>query len=527
MVRTLMQAHRLDPFFQSFRSRLPMRLLWCSTIMVPSILMAQTQKPVSEAVETITPRDLQRRVGIIADDSMMGRDNPSRGLELTAKYVASEFGRIGLKPAGDQGSYLQRFKLTRWTIDTDRSAVELVTDRAGDVSRQVAPLGSEARYVDGRMPDTLIRGNVLLLAGDPTPGSDVKGRVILLLLDYSKPVPPSLGQQIYRLAGAGSSAVLLLSNRDSTTFSDRLRTAGMPRLSRDAPRDTAEIAPIIEIHERTLAPLLSSVGIRPQRLRHATRGERRSVEGMTAEIRLARRVLSRAELPNVVGVLEGSDPALRKEFVAYSAHIDHIGVSPGQLDSINNGADDNASGVAGLLELAEAFSQPAARPRRSLLFLAPSAEEPGLMGSAYFTEHPTVPLQHIVANLNLDLIGRNWTDSVIAVGLEQSDLSVTLQRVVRAHPELRMNPIADRWPEERIFYRSDHYNFARRGVPILFFTSGTHADYHRPSDAPERIDVEKESRLVRLLFHLGSAIANQDARPRWVAESYRQIVERQ
>jgi Zn-dependent M28 family amino/carboxypeptidase len=137
-----------------------------------------------------------------------------------------------------------------------------------------------------------------------------------------------------------------------------------------------------------------------------------------------------------------------------------------------------------------------------------------------------VPLENIVADINMDLIGRNWPDSVIAVGPEQSDLGETLQRVVNAHPELRMTPIADRWPEERIFYRSDHYNFARKGVPILFFTSGTHADYHQPSDEPERINGEKESRLVRLLFHLGATIADQSSRPRWKAESYQQIVER-
>jgi Zn-dependent M28 family amino/carboxypeptidase len=135
-------------------------------------------------------------------------------------------------------------------------------------------------------------------------------------------------------------------------------------------------------------------------------------------------------------------------------------------------------------------------------------------------------LEHIVADINMDLIGRNWTDSVIAVGPEQSDLGETLQRVVAAHPELRMTPIPDRWPEERIFYRSDHYNFARKGVPILFFTSGTHPDYHQPSDAPERINGEKESRLLRLLFHLGATIADQRSRPRWKAESYQHIVER-
>jgi Zn-dependent M28 family amino/carboxypeptidase len=107
-----------------------------------------------------------------------------------------------------------------------------------------------------------------------------------------------------------------------------------------------------------------------------------------------------------------------------------------------------------------------------------------------------------------------------------SDLGETLQAVVKAHPELRMTPIPDRWPEERIFYRSDHYNFARNGVPILFFTSGTHLDYHRPSDEAARIDTEKESRLIQLLFYLGQAVANRAERPRWAAESYRQIVER-
>jgi Zn-dependent M28 family amino/carboxypeptidase len=140
-------------------------------------------------------------------------------------------------------------------------------------------------------------------------------------------------------------------------------------------------------------------------------------------------------------------------------------------------------------------------------------------------DHPTVPLDSIVADINMDLIGRNWPDSVIAVGIEQSDLGTTLQQVVAQHPELRMTPIPDRWPEERIFYRSDHYNFARKGVPILFFTSGTHPDYHRPSDTADRINGEKASRLVRLLFHLGTAVANQSQRPRWTAESYRQIVE--
>ena len=495
---------------------------WYLILLVPSILTAQAGLPSEGAVKTITPQDIGARISTVAHDSMQGRDNPSRGLELTAGYVASEFRRLGLRPAGDKGGYLQRFELSRWLIDSRRSSVTL----EGPDSRQVLRLGAEVRYVDGPVPAGPIRGTVVLMMGSLAPGNDLRDRIPLVLIDYTKALPPSLGPDIYRLAASGVRAVLLLSNRDSATFTERLRTAAQPRLRRETAPDQDSIAPILEVHERTLAAFLARLDIQPDRLRRSSAPVRTAVPQMNAEIRLSRDIQSRASLPNVIGILEGSDSKLRGEYVAYTAHIDHIGLSSGQPDSINNGADDNASGVAGLLELAEAFSQPGARPRRSLLFLAPSAEEPGLLGSAHFTDHPTVPLKSIVADINMDLIGRNWPDSVIAVGLEQSDLGETLRKVVSAHPELRMTPIPDRWPEERIFYRSDHYNFARKGVPILFFTSGTHPDYHRPGDEPSRINTEKESRLVQLLFYLGESVANRTERPQWAAESYRQIVER-
>jgi hypothetical protein len=500
-----------------------MRLLPLSAILLPTFLAAQSPEALARAAGTITANDVMRRVAVIADDSMLGRGNPSRGLELTAEYVASEFRLAGLQPAGEHGGYLQRFGMSLWAVDTSRSVVELTSGRA----RGVARVGLEARYIGGKIPAAPLRAGVVLLAGGTTtPARDVADRIVVLIIDYSKPLTPSMNQEVMQLAAAGPKAVLVLSNRDSATFSERLEAAGLPRLTRDSAPGSEPAAPILEIHERTLGPVLAAAGIEPRRLRRLHQAERRIVDDLRIELRLARKILSRADVPNVVGVLEGSDPVLRHEYLVYSAHIDHLGVSSAQPDSVNNGADDNASGVAGILELAEALSHLGVRPKRSVLFLAPSAEEPGLLGSAHFTEHPTVPLENIVANINMDLIGRNWRDSVIAVGLEQSDLGETLQRVVREHPELGMTPIPDRWPEERIFYRSDHYNFARKGVPILFFTSGTHRDYHRPTDEPDLIDGEKESRLLRLLFHLGVTIANQPDRPRWTAKSYRQIVER-
>ena len=153
-----------------------------------------------------------------------------------------------------------------------------------------------------------------------------------------------------------------------------------------------------------------------------------------------------------------------------------------------------------------------------------SGEEHGLWGSDWFVNNPPVPLKQIVADFNADMIGRNWPDTIVAIGKEHSDLGSTLNRVNGAHPELRMQAIDDRWPDQRFYERSDHYNFARKGVPILFFFNGTHADYHRPTDSPDKIDAEKESRILKLFFHVGLEVANAAQRPRWVPASYQQIV---
>lgn len=231
--------------------------------------------------------------------------------------------------------------------------------------------------------------------------------------------------------------------------------------------------------------------------------------------------------PNVVGVLRGSDPALSDEYVVYSAHMDHVGVRrPDESgDSIYNGADDDASGTATVIEIAEAMVSLGMAPRRSVIFLVVSGEERGLWGSEHFAENPGVPSDAMVANLNLDMVGRNWSDTIVAIGKEHSSLGESLARVNGEHPELGMVAIDDIWPDERFYFRSDHYNFARRGVPILFFFNGTHEDYHRPSDEVELIDGDKTARIGRLLFYLGVDVANATDPPRWNPDSYEAIVE--
>ncbi|MBI3081785.1 MAG: M20/M25/M40 family metallo-hydrolase [Gemmatimonadetes bacterium] len=221
---------------------------------------------------------------------------------------------------------------------------------------------------------------------------------------------------------------------------------------------------------------------------------------------------------------------MSNEVVVIGAHYDHLGKSvfgsldPDSVGVVHNGADDNASGTAAVMELAEAFAKLNPRPKRSLIFLTVSGEERGLWGSSAFTADPPVPIGQMVANVNLDMVGRNWKDTIVVIGRQHSDLGATLARVNAAHPELGMTAIDDLWPEERFFFRSDHVNFARRGVPALFFFNGVHADYHKVSDEPAKIDAEKESRIVKLVFYLGLEVANAAQRPRWNPNSYREIV---
>jgi len=232
--------------------------------------------------------------------------------------------------------------------------------------------------------------------------------------------------------------------------------------------------------------------------------------------------------PNVVAILDGSDPELASEYVIYSAHMDHVGVNEPRgesTDSVWNGADDNASGTVTLMEVAEAMaSLPVeARPRRSMLFLWVSGEERGLLGSAAYARDPSVPLESMVANFNVDMVGRNWTDTIVAIGKEHSDLGATMNRVNEANPELGMTAIDDLWPEENFYRRSDHFNFARRGVPVLFFFNGTHEDYHQASDQLEKLDTEKMARIGRLLMLLGTEVGNADERPQWNPASFEEF----
>ena len=476
---------------------------------------------VEQAAASITEADVAHRIGVIADDSMLGRDTPSRGLELTAQYVADQFKRFGLKPGGDDGSWFQRYDVTRRRLD--QGASRMVFSFGGTTA--TARFDRSARYSRGVVPEKPVSAASVLVGGRLTPDEvsrmPVRGKVVLYAPNATAGSQEAV--QVERaLRLEAPAAVVLLRPLDSAAFAARIPRTAADRSGIDLKLNNPLF---VEITESAVAGVLRAAGVDLAGARGARRAIVQELPRLTVRLELKDSVLSRLTAPNTVGILEGSDPALKNEYLVYSAHMDHIGITPGRPDSINNGADDDASGTAGVVELAEAFSRPGARPRRSIVFLTVSGEEKGLWGSRYFSEHPAVPLEQIVANLNIDMIGRNWPDTIVAIGKEHSDLGTTLERVNAAHPELRMTAIDDRWPEERFYFRSDHYNFARKGVPILFFFNGVHPDYHEVTDSPDKIDAEKESRILKLLFYLGQDIANAPARPKWRETSRTEIVE--
>ena len=493
---------------------------------LPATLAAQLEpKPVRDAAATITAADVERRLWIIANDSMGGRDTPRDGLNKTAQYVADEFRRLGLRPGGDNGGYIQRYAIERRKFDATHSTVMTM----GPGGHAQVTLGDNAWFASGTAPAGAVTGDAVvlgaLLAPDGFAKADVQGKVVLYVVDYTKSQPMSAAQLVGALRDAGALAILRVSNRDSTQFAQMVtRMSGRERV---VVGGQSPAAPIIEVRDAFVAGLgLDLAAIR------GGQAQLRPVPGTQVTVSVSEQLLEQTTAPNTIGILEGSDPRLKGEYMIFSAHMDHIGTAgkgSGQCqaigaDSICNGADDDGSGTTGVLEVAEAFARRGVRPRRSMIFMTVSGEEKGLWGSAYFTTHPTVPLQNVVADFNVDMIGRNWEDTVVAIGRQHSNLGQVLDATAARHPELHMVPIDDRWPTENFYSRSDHFNFARQGVPVLFFFTGVHDDYHRAGDEVQKIGFAKEARILQLLFYTSYAVAQSTERPQWNPESWEQIV---
>lgn len=497
---------------------------------------------------------VRAHVEFLSDDLLEGRDTGSRGHEIAARYVASQFDALGLKPAGDNGSWYQRITFQQ----TDRGATpDTVTisgpggaktwQHASDVLVDLNPL--EPRY-DVTAPLVFVGYGIVndRLGIDDYRGLDVRGKIVVTLRGYPKGLPGEEGAHLSATKtkaaeDRGAIGMVTIDTRESAAsrpWAQAVHNADQPQFSWVGTDGKAFVqTPAIRARATLAAPAAEAAFAGAPRTLAAVLAEADKAGGrpkgfaLRTGIRIASdAVAMRVTSPNVAAILPGSDPALKDQYVVLSAHLDHIGIAPAKpgdtpgTDRINNGALDNAAGIATMLEVARAAAMAPEKPRRSIIFLASAGEEKGLLGADYYARHPSVPIASIVGNVDLDmpLLLYPFTD-VTAFGADHSSLGSLVAAAV-APMNIKLSP--DPMPEQNIFVRSDHYMFVRQGVPAVFLATGfanggaqqwkafLGGNYHHPGDdMSQKIDWDSGARFAEANYRITRAMADADTPPLW------------
>ena len=557
--------------------------------------------------DAIAEDELEAYVYFLASDQLEGRNFPSRGYDTAALYVASHLAEWGLKPGGSTNGAngpLQHYFMpiemeSRQLVSEESKATLAVSPAAGPAGRgapQVSGFDYGKDWLSGAPGFAVsndafdVSGN-LVFAGngwvirktntDPYKGIDVRGKIVVVA-----GMPPELGAgplgeacadfftpQQYAAKNGALAVVTIASSGNAASMARsngaRAPLNGPPFVVKrfqqasacpSAPTVTAGLAltnALFEGERHNGAQVFYTADRNSMVYPSSFQGERQTVPTPDSFALNARKTLSLhlavhtedGHGENVIGILEGSDPVLKNEYVILTAHLDHLGLSAPQPDghTVFNGADDDGSGAAGLLAMAHAYATGAARgirPKRSILFLWNGGEEKNYSGSRYFAQFPPIDLSKVVAVLNMDMIGRtknpNSVDGdkthvlvdrgeVLLIGpdISSADLEKTIETVNGSYQKLKLNHFYDvTHPDEThdnlgpqprgqaLFSRSDQYNFARMGIPIAYFTTGLHVDYHRPTDTPEKLDYMELQMVARTAAAVGWSLGNQSGRPK-------------
>ena len=528
-----------------------------TTYAIGALAAALVASPLASAPAgpAFSPDSFKATVGFLADDLLEGRDTGSPGLEIAARYVASRFAALGLKPGGDDGGWYQRITFQQ----TDYGATPgTVTITGPTGAGQSWKHGTEVVVgVSPNEPELDISA-LLVFVGygienkrlgiDDYAGLNVKGKIVVTLRGFPKGLPSeeaahlsATKAQVAQAHGAiGMVSVGTLLSMKTRPWTQTVRFADEPSFAWVGKDGKAfDEAPKIRITASLNDPAAQALFVgAPKSLTEIRavadqQGGRPKGFALKARIRIqSQSVTKRVTSPNVVAILPGSDPQLKAEYVVLSAHLDHIGITPPGKDDkpgtdrINNGALDNAAGIATMLEVAHAAASAAERPRRSLVFLASTAEEKGLLGADYFARHPTVPIKAIVGNVDLDmpLLLYPFTD-VTAFGADHSTLGPIVADAV-APMGIKLSP--DPMPAQTIFVRSDHYMFVKQGVPAVFLATGfanggekawgafLNGAYHHPDDdIAQKIDWDAAARFSEANYRIMRAMADADQPPLW------------
>lgn len=513
-----------------------------SWLFVPLFLGAQLREPLPEAealANTITVEELKDHLGKLASDEMEGRETGTPGQKKAAAYLASVFRDLDLPAIGSDSGYFQEihFNNASWEkveLNINGKEVRHLKDFFALPSKnpeafkstfgEVTFLGygiDDPAYSDYKGMD--VEGKAILIySGEP-----YSGKGISYLSGTSEPSSWStdLDRKLRVAREKGVAAVFIL----ASDFKKDLQRTRRLMLNRGLQLGEGRVGdsypPNAVLSSTVVKSMLDRKLKKVVRLRRKMekRGKPKSlVFPAGVQMELSKKLYELSG-ENVMGFIEGVDSVLKEEIVVISAHYDHLGM---RGDAIYNGADDNASGSSTVLELADAFAQAKEKglgPRRSVLVLLVSGEEKGLLGSQYFAENPVFPLEQMVVDINVDMIGRvdnkHAADPNYIYVIGSDRLSTELHQIneeanaTYTQLELDYTFNAEDDPN-RFYYRSDHYNFAKKGIPSIFYFSGTHDDYHRTTDTADKIMYEKMAKVGRLIFHTAWIIANRDTRLR-------------
>jgi hypothetical protein len=531
---------------------------------IPTVELLSAQNTAVQArggAASITPQVLRGWLSYLSSDQLEGRNTFSEGLGLAAAYIVDQIKQAGVKPGGDHGTYFQRIsvlgvKSTNHSTVTVEVNGQTKTFKDGEGINFPKNVGGKRTFTIDKV-EFVGYGLNLSPSQNDYKGIDVKGSAVVWLGSLGpKSLDPTQGR---RLLGARASSATEEMGAGATIApppdpAQAQRGFGGGRGPAPAapggfpggrggpaiPPDfttvqnlTLPVPPNVTGTDDFLEFLFSAADVKYSDLKTKAAAQEDlphfTLKGvkLTFNLDADYQVVNTQYTRNVVGIVEGSDPKLKDTYVAFGAHYDHIGYQQGVLeagneDRINNGADDDGSGTTTLIALARAFAQ-GPKTKRSLLFVWHAGEERGLWGSKYMADYPVVPIDKIAAQLNMDMIGRNRDNkeseknTVYVVGADR--ISTELHNVMIDANAALPKPLTldyelnDPTDPERVYYRSDHYSYAAKGIPIVFFTTGLHPDYHRVTDSVEKIEFEKMSHIGQLVYETGRRVANLDHFP--------------
>lgn len=496
----------------------------------------------------ITADQMSSYLHFVASDAMEGRDTPSRGLDTTAEFLKMNLSRWGFKPAGDNGTFFQKIEISSESVDPVNNLLQIdgkTFNLNSDFFRMAGHDGSANALMVFAGHGWVVKSKNI----NAYEGVDVNGKVIVLLgqgfpnrntltnmpagvsqVDLTGAKGTDWADPVTYASAHGAAGVILIGSPQFQAGWGQMRQffsrgSMYPKKLRDNARDETSKLPVAVVSNSVADAIFAG----------ASAGKD-SPTPFAINKTVSMTTMSRTDVKwtqNVVALWEGRDPVLKKEMVAVGAHYDHVGMNPNAPgeDKIWNGADDDGSGTVAVLSIAEALAKSKLRPRRSILFVWHAGEEKGLWGSEYFNKFPTVDLNKVVAQLNIDMIGRSkkpgdtnprnkeltGANEIYVIGSEM--MSSTLGSVVKKTNDgflkltydYRYDDPAD---TNRFFFRSDHFHYAMSGIPIAFWFDGVHEDYHGPGDSADKIDYAKMERVARTIFLTMWEVSELAVRPK-------------